>query len=83
MRKYALRFAKEKYFNGHSDARSVQEYRKEDNDQESIQLPNTFRPRHQRERRTPLKHGTTIKTLQAERQKDSFFPKIWPSGYPK
>ena len=25
--------------------------RKEDNDQESIQLPNTFRPTHQRERR--------------------------------
>ena len=25
MRKDALRFAKEKYFNGHSDARSVQE----------------------------------------------------------
>ena len=29
--------------------------RKEGNDQESIQLPNTFRPRHQRERRTHLK----------------------------
>ena len=29
--------------------------RKEGNYQESIQLPNTFRPRHQRERRTHLK----------------------------
>ena len=27
-------------------------YRKECNDQESIQLPNTFSPRHQRERKT-------------------------------
>ena len=27
-------------------------------------------------------NGTTIK-LQAESQKDSFFPKNWPNGYPK
>ena len=52
--------------------------RKEDNYQESIQLPNTFHTRHQRERRTHLKtqsNGTTIKTQQSESQKDSCFLK--------
>ena len=47
----------------------------EGNDQESIHLPSTFRPRHEKERRTYLKQRTTIKTLQAESQKDSFFQK--------
>ena len=47
--------------------------RKEGNDQEPIQLPKTFRPRHQRERWTHLKQRHH-KTLQAESQKDSFFP---------
>ena len=28
-------------------------------------------------------NSTTIKTLQAESKKDSFFPKNWPYGYPK
>ena len=53
------------------------ENRKEGNDQESIQLPKPFCPRHQRKRRTHLKqrhHNQNI--LQAESQKDSFFPKI-------
>ena len=31
--------------------------RKEGNDKEPIQLPYTFRPRHQTERRTHLKHN--------------------------
>ena len=47
--------------------------RKEVRDRESIQLPDTFRPKHQRERKTHLKHGTTAKTLQAETQKDMFY----------
>ena len=47
--------------------------RKKGHDRESIQLPDTFRPKHQRERKTHLKHGTTAKTLQAETQKDMFF----------
>ena len=38
--------------------------RKEGNDQESIQLPNTVRPRHQRERRTHKKHGHCVQKKQ-------------------
>ena len=45
--------------------------RQEGNDQESIQLLTPSVPRHKRER----SNGTKIKTLQAESQKDSFFPK--------
>ena len=28
-------------------------------------------------------NGTTIKTVQTESQKDSFFPRNWPNSYPK
>ena len=41
--------------------------RKEGNDQESIQLPNTFRPRHQRTRRTHLKQRHRNQTLQSKK----------------
>ena len=47
------------------------------------QLPNTFRLKHQTEWRMHLSNCTTIKTLQVESQKGSFFPKHWPNGYPK
>ena len=50
--------------------------RKKGNDQESIQLPNTFRPRHQRERSMHLKQWYHNQTLQEKRQKDNYFPKI-------
>ena len=50
--------------------------RNEGNDQESIQLPNTFRQRQQRERRTHLEQRHYNKTPQAESQKDSFFPNL-------
>ena len=30
-----------------------------------------------------LSNDTTFRTLQAESQKDSFFPKNWPNRYPK
>ena len=48
--------------------------RKEGNDLESIQLFNNLRPRHHRERKTHL-NGTTVKSLKAESQKNSLFPK--------
>ena len=58
--------------------------RKEGMNQESIQVPNTFRARHQREKGRIYSNDTTIKTLQAESQKDSLFPpKKWQNGYPK
>ena len=48
--------------------------RKEGNDQESIQLPNTFRPRHQMERRTHLKQRHhNQNTTSRKRQKDKQF----------
>ena len=40
--------------------------RKEGNGQESIRLPNTFCPRHQRERRMLLKQWQYNQNLQAE-----------------
>ena len=52
--------------------------RKESNDQESIKLPNTFRPRHQRERRTHLKQRHKENTTNQNKQKAKrtvFFPK--------
>ena len=61
--------------------------RKECNDQESIHILNTFRPRHQRKGGRTESNGTTIKTLQVESQKDDIFQKKkkkkWPNGYPK
>ena len=70
---------------------------KEGNDQGLIQLPNTLRPRHQRERRTHLQQrhhnqNTTGRKPTAPQSKHykqkakrtvSFFPKNWPNGYPK
>ena len=59
--------------------------RKEGNGQESIQLPNltpSVQDTKAKEGNTKS-NGTTIKTLQAENQKDNFFPKSWPNGYPK
>ena len=51
-----------------------QEVRKEGNDQESI---------HTKHFMSKTPNGTTIETLQAERQKNSFFSKNWPNAYPK
>ena len=47
--------------------------KKESNNLESIQLPNTFRRRHQRERRTHLKQRHQNTTSSS--QKDNFFSK--------
>ena len=48
--------------------------RKEGNDQEWIQFPNTFRPRHQKERRMHLKQRHHNQNTTS--QKGSFVPKI-------
>ena len=51
--------------------------RKEGNDQESIQLPNTFCPRHQRERKTHLKQRYRNKKTTSRKQKRQFlFQKV-------
>ena len=43
----------------------------------------TFRPRHQRERRTLLKQRHHNQTTTNRKPEGSFFPKNWPYGYPK
>ena len=58
--------------------------RKEGNDQESIWLPNTFRPRHQTERSMHLKqrhHNQNTTNWKTKRRVS--FPKIGQNGYPK
>ena len=66
--------------------------RTEDNDHESIQLPNnTFRPRHQKGKKGHTQsNGTTIKTLKQKTKRIVFvlfvyfyFKKNRPNGYPK
>ena len=46
--------------------------RTEGNDQESIQVPNTFRPRHQRERRTHLKQRHHNQNITSRKPKGQF-----------
>ena len=46
--------------------------RKEGNDQEPIQLPNIFRPRHQRERRTHLKQRHRNQNTTSRKPKGQF-----------
>ena len=51
--------------------------RKEGNGHESIQLPNTFRSRHERERRTHLKQGHHNHNTTSRKPKEQFpFPHI-------
>ena len=51
--------------------------RKEGSDQESIQLPNNFRQRHQRERMTHLKQRHHNQNTTSRKPKGSFrFPKM-------
>ena len=51
--------------------------RKDGNDQKSIQLPNTFHPRHQREKRTHLKAtGPQSKHYKQKAKRTVSFPKI-------
>ena len=59
------------------------ENRKEHIDQESIQLPNTFRPRHQTERRTHLKQRHHNQNTTSRKPKGQFLSQKWPNGYPK
>ena len=54
---------------------------KEGSDQESIQLPNNFRQRHQRERMTHLKQRHHNQNTKAESQKDRFVSQKWPNGF--
>ena len=51
--------------------------RKEGNDQESIQLPNTVRPRHKMERKTHNQNSTSRKP------KGQLFTENWPNVYQK
>ena len=58
--------------------------RKEGNDQESIQLPNTFHsktPRHQRGRRTHIKKWHHNQNTTSRKLKGQVLPKKWPNGY--
>ena len=56
----------------------------EGNDQESIQLPNAFHPRHQGERRTHLKvTAQQSKHYKQKAKRTVSFPNNWPNGYPK
>ena len=50
--------------------------RKEGNDQESVQLPNAFRPRHQRERRAYLKQWHHNQHYRQKAKKAVSFQKI-------
>ena len=59
---------------------SVQENRREDNDQQSI---HTSYQRLQREINTKKNNWTLMETSLAESQLDSYFPTKWPNGYPK
>ena len=47
--------------------------KKEGNDQESIQLSNTFRPRHKRERKTNLKQQPHNQNTTSKKPKGQFF----------
>ena len=50
--------------------------RKKGNDKESIQLPNTFRPRRQRERRTHLKQRHNNQNTTSRKPKGQFLSQI-------
>ena len=56
---------------------------KEGNDQESKQLPNTFRPSHQKERRTHLKQRHRNENTTSRKPEGQFLSQNWPNGYPK
>ena len=55
--------------------------RKEGNGQESIQLPNTFRPKHQKERSTHLKPRQHNQNTTSRKLKGQFLSQNWPNGY--
>ena len=62
----------------------IYENRKKGNGQESIQSPNTFRQRHQRERRTHLKqrYHNQNTTYKQKAKWTVSFPKIGPTAIP-
>ena len=59
------------------------ENRKEGNDQKSIQLPNTLRPRHQRKRRTHLKQRHHNQNATSRKPVGKFLSQKLAKHYPK